>query len=136
MPRQSAADAAFGNTASGRIKPPSDLAGPERRLFVELVASCPPDHFREYDLPMLCAYCRACIREQVASAKLSACGYLSEEGKSWASHLRDATRAMTTLNRALKLSPIARTPLPERREVQSGSYYSRMQLEGSRDEPN
>jgi hypothetical protein len=57
MPRQSAADIAVpaSTRASGRLHPPADLSGPERALFVELVAACSPNHFQQRDLPV-CAF--------------------------------------------------------------------------------
>lgn len=61
-----------GPAPSARLRPPDDLGdGPERELFLQLVLSVKPDHFSSGDLPVLTAFCRACITERVAHAELS-----------------------------------------------------------------
>ena len=132
MPRQSAIAAAFSISPSAdRLRPPDDLAGPERALFLDLVLACEPGHFRESDLPVLTAFCRASIMEKVAAGELAGCGYVGDDGKvsPWASLLKDSQRAVANFSRLLKLNPIARQPLPSKMEPPSASYYDRMALE-------
>jgi hypothetical protein len=98
-------------TASGRLRPPADLGnGPEKReTFIALILASRADHFRESDLPLLSAYCRAIVREQTAAGELAAGGFVTSEGKSspWAQVLKDAVRDMTVLSRLLRLNPVA-----------------------------
>jgi phage terminase small subunit len=140
MPRKSAASADFPTATGNRLKPPADLTGPERAQFLDLVVSCEPDHFRQSDLPVLSAFCRASVMEKVAAGELAAAGYVGEDGKlsPWASLLKDAQRAVANYSRLLKLNPIARQPLPVKMEPQSMSYYDRMALmeEAKRDDAN
>jgi hypothetical protein len=77
MPRKSSAAAAFSTTSpAARLPPPDDLTGPERKLFVDLVLHCRPDHFRPTDAPLLAAYCRAVCLEQTTSSELAAAGFV------------------------------------------------------------
>jgi hypothetical protein len=49
--------------------------------------------------------------------------------------VRDTTRTVNMLGRSLRLNPISRTPLPTKMpEVETQSYYQRMQLEAEGDE--
>ena len=136
MPRKAAADFTTGTTAVERLRPPPDLAAgsPERALFVDIVASCESGHFRESDLPVLCIFVRACVMEQIASAELTASGFVSGDGKvsAWANILKDSQRAVSVYSRLLKLNPVARQlPQPE----EPISYYEKMRLlEGRRDD--
>ena len=136
MPRKSSADVALAGTIPtpiARLKPPADLPeGPERDLFLELVLSVRPDHFSPEDAVLLAAYSRACVLERVAAAELAAAGYVDAEGRpsGWHTILTQATRAMTTLSRILRLNPQSREPLAQQRQVTS--YYERMSLEGSK----
>src|SRR5262249_57439160 len=44
---------------SNRPRPPANLRGPERNLFIELIAANPPQHFRLSDRPLLTQYVAA-----------------------------------------------------------------------------
>ena len=79
MPRKSSAAVAFSTISPGaRLHPPEDLAGPERKLFVDLVVACRPDHFQNSDAVILAAYCRAIVLEKTASAGLVADGVIGD----------------------------------------------------------
>jgi hypothetical protein len=106
VPRKSSVAVAFSATTSARLQPPSDLAEPEKTLFVDLVLACRADHFQPSDTP---AYCRAVVLEQTAAGELAAGGFITAEGKAspWVKILQQATRSMTTLSRMLRLSPMA-----------------------------
>ncbi len=132
MPRKAAADFTTGTIAGDRLRPPHELDKPEAELFVSIVGSHPPDRFRAVDMPLLCSYVRACIDEEVASAELRATGYISDGRPSaWLAIQTAAARRMTTLVRALQLSPASRSS-------SSGdqlSYYEKMNLlQGHRDD--
>jgi hypothetical protein len=136
-PRQAAASAGVPTSTSGRLRPPDDLTGPERALFVDLVASVAGSHFRQSDLPVLCIFVRACVMEQTASGELSASGCVSSDGKvsPWASILKDAQRAVSVYSRLLRLNPVARQSAQPEEPI---SYYEKMSLleATKRDEPN
>jgi phage terminase small subunit len=136
MPRRSAADAGLPVSATPRLRPPADLAAgsPERKLFVDIVASLPASHFRESDEALLSAFVRAVCRERKAADKLAADGYVTSDGKlsQWNRILKDATRDMTVISRLLRLNPVAR--LASSSEPEKISYYERLSLE-QRDEP-
>jgi phage terminase small subunit len=108
MPRKAASDFTTG-TSAARLKPPADLDKPESGLFVSIVGAYPPERFTVADLPLLSAYCRACIDEETASGELRAAGYVGDGKVSpWMTVLTGAARRMTTLVRALRLSPASR----------------------------
>ena len=135
MPRTSAASAAIPTGATSRLRPPDDLTGPERALFVDLVASCSANHFQSSDAPLLSAYCRAVVLEKVASGELAAAGYVADGKPSgWLNVLAQATRSLTVLSSKLKLTPLSRQSARPEEPI---SYYERLSLEASRDpEPN
>jgi phage terminase small subunit len=136
MPRRAANDFTIPGTAAGqRLRPPRDLDKPEAALFLSIVLAHPPERFTDADLPLLCSYTRACIDEQCASAEMRASGYVAADGKvsPWLAVLKEARRSMTTLVRALRLSPASRGPSQAEPEV---SYYEKMHLLERRDEPN
>ena len=137
MPRQSAEATAFssGSTAVSRVRPPADLTGPEREVFLAVVLACRADHFQASDLPLLTAYCRAVVLEKVASSELAAAGYV-DAGKpsAWLPVLAQATRSLTVISRLLRLNPVARQAAKS--EPEAVSYYERqsLTLEGRRDD--
>jgi phage terminase small subunit len=89
---------------SFRLKPPSSLSEPERKVFVDLVASVVPEHFVQCDLPLVCAYCRAIVLEQRAAAQLRK----TPTDSKWLAVWEKAQRAMVALSLRLRLSPQAR----------------------------
>jgi phage terminase small subunit len=134
MPRKAASDFTTG-TSAARLKPPADLDKPEAALFVSIVGAHPPERFTVADLPLLCAYCRACIDEEVASSELRAAGYVADGKVSpWLAIQTAAVRRVTTLCLALRLSPASRGPSSS--EPDSISYYEKMNLLEHRDDPN
>jgi hypothetical protein len=89
MPRKAAADFTTGATAVERLRPPRDLDKPEADLFLNIVCSHPPERFSLADMPLLCAYVRACIEEEVAAAELRNAGYINGDRPSpWLSILK------------------------------------------------
>src|SRR6478735_7566215 len=129
MPRKSSADVAFSTTSTAaRLHPPNDLTGSERKLFVDLVFGCRPDHFQPTDAPLLAAYCRAVCLEQTASCELAAAGFVIDGRPSgWLNLLAQATRTISTYSRMLRLNPAARQSVPSS-EPAPVSYYERMSL--------
>ena len=135
MPRKSSAAVAFSTISPGaRLHPPEDLAGPERKLFVDLVVACRPDHFQNSDAVILAAYCRAIVLEKTASAGLVADGHVAADGKpsGWLPILQAATRVISTYSRLLRLNPAGRQSVPSS-EPGAASYYERMSMEARRE---
>ena len=95
----------------------------------------PSNHFQSSDAPLRSAYCRAVVREKVASGELAAAGYVADGKPSgWLNVLAQATRSLTVLSSKLKLTLLSRQSA---RPEESISYYERLSLEASRDpEPN
>jgi phage terminase small subunit len=137
MPRKSSAAVAFSMTGpTARLRPPDDLTGPERKLFVDLVLGCRPDHFQPTDAPLLAAYCRAVCLEQTASSELAAAGFVIDGRPSgWLNVLAQATRTISTYSRMLKLNPAGRQSIPAS-DPEPISAYERIALEAQRDERN
>jgi hypothetical protein len=137
MPRKSSAAIAYSATSpAARLRPSDDLTGPERKLFVDLVLGCRPDHFQPTDAPLLAAYCRAVCLEQTASFKLADAGFVIDGRPSgWLNILAQATRTISTYSRMLRLNPAGRQSTPSS-ESEPVSYYERLALETKRDERN
>ncbi len=134
MPRKSSAAIAFATDTTARIRPPDDLTGPARDVFLDLVCACRASHFTGSDIPLLCSYSRAIVLERTASAGLAADGHVTADGRpsGWLGILAQATRTMSTLARALRLSPASRQSVPSS-EPELVSAYERMSLEGRRE---
>jgi phage terminase small subunit len=134
MPRKSRAALHF-PTINGaqRLQPPPGLDEATQRVFIGLVASCPADHFRPGDTPLLLAYAGAVLTEREATEHLAKDGRVIDGRPSpWINIQTQAIKSMAMLARALKLSPQARRPTPSRPGKEPPlSYYEKMQLEGS-----
>jgi hypothetical protein len=141
MPRKSPAAVDFPERTE-RLRPPPDLVDDdERQAFASLVLACRPDFFTEAHLPLLAAYSRAVVLERAASKGLREDRHVLRDGKPspWLPILALASRQLTTLSRALRLSPASQhaTPTPKEPPLPP-SYFERMALEhrdGDR-EPN
>jgi phage terminase small subunit len=136
MPRQSAAAAAliFSGAVSGqpeRIRPPAELEGPAREVFVGLVAAAKPGHFQAIDSPLLAAYCRAVVTEREASAAISEA--ISAAPPPLLKVHAQSLRALYLLSQRLRLSPQSRQPNVSRgsatKPTAAMSAYERMALE-------
>src|SRR5215831_10722476 len=103
MPRKSAASLQLATIpgAPQRLHPPLELNATERKIFIDLVASNKPEHFRNSDTPLLAAYCRAIALERRSAAALA-----KGDDKALV-HWREAVRAMIPLSLRLRLSPQA-----------------------------
>ncbi|WP_409191036.1 hypothetical protein [Bradyrhizobium sp. RDM4] len=115
MPRRSSAALPFSEPTS-RVRPPDDLVGDARTVFVEIVTSVRADHFQGGDIPTLAVFCRAIVQEKRASAGLAKDGCVMADGRpsGWLNVLADAKRTISTYSRLLRLNPSARllTPSP------------------------
>jgi phage terminase small subunit len=116
MPRRSAADLSVVRPRVDgrptRLIPPADLEADERKLFVELVTACAPDHFRQSDMPMLVQYVReSCTAERAAIKMKETGGEVTDRGtiNPWFGVLQRATRMMALLSARLRLNPQSRS---------------------------
>jgi hypothetical protein len=124
MPRKSAASSVIPlATRDNRVRPPANLAGPERDLLVSLVANNAPSHFKESDLPLLCQYVAAAVLSERAMAELRKAPVVDGKTSPWLLVFEKASRAMVALSMRLRLSPQARAPnTPTRREAPASAY--------------
>jgi hypothetical protein len=133
VPRKSSSALAFSTSTADRIKPPGDLAGEARKLFVDLVCSCRPDHFDPVDAPVLARYARALVEEKVAADELALAYILDSRPSPWLAIWQAKIRAVTTLSRMLKLNPAGRHSAPSSAEPPLPlSYFERQALERQR----
>ena len=120
MPRPSAVSQAYPAAPGRRPQPPADFlpGSPERKFFVETVASVPADHFQPCDHATLVAYTACHIDWLVARGELKASGNMVD-GKlnPLIAVVRDLGRTINQLARSLRLNPISRIPLPIKQEA-------------------
>jgi phage terminase small subunit len=110
MPRKSAAALSV-MAVDGkpkRLQPPEFLSDSERKLFVDLVASCDATHFRPSDLPLLCRYCEAAVLAERAAQELRLSTIADGKLSPWITVQEKAVRAMVALSMRLRLSPQSR----------------------------
>jgi hypothetical protein len=81
-----------------RLSPPAYLNAKERKLSIDLVASCDPRHFVESDVPLLTSFVQATLLSRSAARK-------PKDIAIW----EKAVRAQATLATPLRLAPQART---------------------------
>ena len=135
MPRKSAAELSVPpvDGRPSRLRPPTSLSEAERKVFVDTVAACKPEHFRASDLPLLKRYAEIVVLSDHAADKLRvdvANGLPSD----WLGAQERLIKILVTLGRQLRLSPMARQPNnPTRPTGNIGdngiSAYERMRLE-------
>jgi phage terminase small subunit len=122
----------------GRLRPPPNLPQAEKELFAQLVASCPAQHFRLSDLPLLCRYCEASVLAEQAAGHLRAEGpVIAGRLSPWVTVQEKAIRALTALSMRLRLSPQARAPKNDRpgaRKEPEPSAYDLMRLSDDRED--
>jgi hypothetical protein len=111
MPRKSAAAleiSAGPPLAPPRLQPPAGLASDERELFLDIVLGANPEHFQGADVPLLAAYVRACVLEQVAAAEIKR--LMGDAPRSLLDTYARVVKTMYLLAMRLRLSPQARAP--------------------------
>src|SRR5262245_4508191 len=95
---------------STALHPRSDCPENVRRVFDELVASVPADHFRRSDTPLLEQYAQAIVMARQAYERLEADGPVNAQGRAsaWLVVHEKATRAAVALSLRLRLAPQTR----------------------------
>jgi hypothetical protein len=84
------------------------LAGPEAKLFKQIISNCAHDHFRSSDLPLLCRYVEASILAERAALQLRDAPVVDGKPSPWLPVREKATRELVALSMRLRLSPQAR----------------------------
>ena len=124
MPRRSIADLAVPRvgTLVDRIRTPERLTGVPRKVFAELVAGVPADHFRPGDAPLLECYAETIALAREAAEMLRADGVVVEGRPSpWLAVLDRAHRAAVPMAKGLRLAPSTREPLKTVKPGPAGS---------------
>jgi hypothetical protein len=130
MPRRSPHNIAFSASSEPRLTPPPDLTGDARQVFLDLVCACRADFFTEAHTPLLAAYADAVVLRRRASKGLADDGYVCDGKPSpWLPHLALASRMLTTLSRALRLSPASQHAPAPKEPPSPVSYFERMGME-------
>ena len=113
-----------------RIKPPADLDGDAKKIFMDIVIACRPEHFQGCDVPLLASYCRAVVLEKTAT-KL-----IAEDPEKVSRGLiqtqKTAFTTMRVLCVRLRVSPQGRQPtIAPGTNTKGGntSFYDNMMLE-------
>jgi hypothetical protein len=112
-----------------RLHPPPHLTDRERRLFAEIVGSCPPGQFVASDVLLLESFVKATLLARGAAKKAASD---PRSLQVW----EKATRTQTTLATRLRLTVQARADprtLGRKMPQRPLSYYEEMELEGNKD---
>lgn len=116
-----------------RLKPPSNLTEAERAAFVSVVSACDRRHFVASDMPLVAAYARAIVADELAAKMLREQGQVVKgKANAWLVVKEKAHREMISLSLRLRLSPQGRAQHPPK-PAEKLSYYDRMRME-QRDE--
>ena len=112
-----------------RLKPPSNLTEAERAAFVSVVSACDRRHFVASDMPLVAAYARAIVSDELAAKMLREQGQVvNGKPNPWLVVKEKAHREMIALSLRLRLSPQGRAQHPPKPEAKT-SYYERMRME-------
>ena len=86
------------------VQPPASLSEPAKAVFLDLVASCDPEHFEDSDVTLLARYANAVVFTEQAEARLQADPDDTKALALW----EKATRTMSGLALRLRLGPQSR----------------------------
>jgi hypothetical protein len=106
-----------------RLRPPPDLTKPEQALFTELVASNPPTHFVQSDLPLLISYVQASLMARQAFRDMA------QDMPGAMSSWTQATKMQATLSTRLRLTPHSR--LDAKRAAREAASYNGGGIDGA-----
>ena len=138
MPRKSAAELSVPSVDGRppRLRPPASLSEAERKVFIDTVSACKPEHFRPSDLPLLSRYAEIVALSDHTAKQLRADVASQAYPSDWLATQERLIRMLVTLGRQLRLPPMARQPNNPSRP-QTGNFsgnsgvsaYERMRLE-------
>jgi phage terminase small subunit len=107
--RRSAADLSIIPPVSGkpdRLRPRDDAPEGVRKIWRELVAKVPPEHFRPSDADLVEQYAQAIALARLAYSKLAAEGpVIDNRPSAWLIVLEKAHKSAVSLSARLRLSP-------------------------------
>lgn len=113
MPRKSRASLAIGpvDRVRPRLVPSEGMGEDARKVFVELVAANPPQHFTASDWPLLAQYVEMILQAELAARAIEREGAVLANGRAnpWVGIQRGALRSMGVLANRLRLCPGARS---------------------------
>jgi phage terminase small subunit len=112
MPRKSAAELAVPavDGRPSRLCPRGDAPAQVRRVFNDLVASEPPEHFRAGDADLVEQYAQSVVLARQAFKELARHGpVIKGRASPWLVVLEKAHRSAVALSARLRLSPQNRT---------------------------
>jgi phage terminase small subunit len=133
LPRKSAAALAVTGSAGKRSapRPRDDAPAAVRRIFLELVASAPSDHFQTGDAALLEQYAQAILLARQAYDELATDGPVIEgKASPWLVVLEKAHRSAVALSGRLRLAPQARADARSAARNASGAKPSAYELMG------
>lgn len=137
MPRKSAAalSTISAPSRSLRLQPPPSLGKDERAVFLEIVGSNEPGHFRPSDAPLLASYAEVIVTLRLAARELKR-GMISEDWKisPWFAIQERAIKSQVALSMRLRLSPQARQPNNPSRPVSPMTAYEEIRANGHADD--
>jgi len=99
------------DASRARVQPPAHLGETEAQRFVDLVASCHPQHFTESDVPLLCRFVEADLLAEQAAGELRDKGAVIDgKPNPWLVVQEKSVRALVALalRLRLRLSPQSR----------------------------
>jgi Phage terminase, small subunit len=114
-----------------RLRPPASLGEAERRVFIDLVTSCPSGQFAPSDTPMLALWATITVQLEQAAGELAAGGMVVDgKASAWFDVQQRAAKTLAMLALRLRLSPQSRTRMAPKTKPAALSYYDRQRLEG------
>ncbi len=92
-----------------RVTAPKGLQGDAAQVFMDIVSSCPPEHFTAADRPLLAQFCEALALSARAARELHRSGPVKNgRASAWLTVAEKAWRATAALAPKLRLCPSAR----------------------------
>jgi phage terminase small subunit len=113
-----------------RLLPPSELSTPEKTVWVRLVSSCEPGHFRDSDFPLLTAYCQLISQRARAAKELRAQGDVID-GKinPLIVVVEKCDRGIIAYSMRLRLAPQSRAPYAKKSSGPPMSVYEQLRMQ-------
>lgn len=124
---------------TGRLRPPGCLGELQRKVFVDLVSSCPTSQFHRSDLGLLCRWAELTVMAEQAVLEMQKEGMVvtgrhGPKVSPWFAIHRDATRELRALSQRLQIGPRGRSAKAPKTVAGRVSYYDQMRLEGELDD--
>jgi phage terminase small subunit len=114
-----------------RIRPPDCLSDLEKKVFRDLVATCPAGQFKKSDVGLLCRWAELSVMAEQAAFEMTTHGRVTPDGKvsPWLSVYMQATKNLNGLALRLRLGPQSRASKAPKSLPRELSFYEQMQLD-------